>query len=403
MHPLTDQKAQSRPDNRTQRILAFVVSACWIAYLIYLLTLQQSPQLGDWAGPPHLSSSVLLAIALSTVLSRYHSNNPILGWWTIVASTILIVSFECLQLLTPNRSFQFVDIAEGIAGSAMAAMIAVVIIRFIGRSAYVWLAITVAMIALIASLLLLRIEAPENEVSCAHPVNAKLNWDLVLINTFDAEPQHNNQVSTSIGPFCLFDTEPGKPLINLSEPVTRTATDDHSLLLKGQGLLSAELAGLSEALSASGELTFGIRFRTDKLIAGRPPKLVASLQRKENPRAVVARLLQNGPSATVSFSFQPWQGSSTVMANRLNDRYHEVVLTYDGTVQTTYFDGVQIGTETTNIDALDASDGELILNLGKRVDRRWQPYIGEISAIVIGTESLSSSKVATVFSTTTKD
>jgi len=229
------------------------------------------------------------------------------------------------------------------------------------------------MIALIASLLLLRIEAPENEVSCAHPVNANLNWDLVLINTFDAEPQHN------------------------------TATDDHSLLLKGQGLLSAELAGLSEALSASGELTFGIRFRTDKLIAGRPPKLVASLQRKENPRAVVARLLQNGPSATVSFSFQPWQGSSTVMANRLNDRYHEVVLTYDGTVQTTYFDGVQIGTETTNIDALDASDGELILNLGKRVDRRWQPYIGEISAIVIGTESLSSSKVATVFSTTTKD
>jgi len=85
------------------------------------------------------------------------------------------------------------------------------------------------------------------------------------------------------------------------------------------------------------------------------------------------------------------------MANRLQDGYHEVVLTYDGTVQTTYFDGLSIGTETTNIDALDVSGNELILNLGKRTDRRWQPYIGEINAIVIGAKSLSADRVATVF------
>jgi len=403
MSQLTDQHVNDEPDNRVQQIAAFAVSVCWIGYLIYLLTLQQSPILGEWAGPPHLSSSVLLAIALSSVLSRFIPVNPLLGWWTIVASTSLIIGFECLQLLTPNRTFQFIDIAEGIAGSAIAAMIAVITIRVIGRSAYVWLAIAVAIIALIASLFLLRIEAPETEVSCNEPVNANLNWDLVLINYFDADPQRHNLVSTNIGNLCLFDIEPDKPLIDLSQATTHSTTDEHTLLLSGEGLLSAELSGLHQALSDSGEITFGIRFRANRLDAGRPPRFVASLQHRKTPRAIVARLLQNGPNATVSFSFQPWQGSSTVMANRLKDRYHEVVLTYDGTVQTSYFDGVPIGTEKTEIDAPDVLDSELILSLGKRVDRRWQPFIGEISAIVIGTKSLSADKVAKVFTNTDKE
>ena len=177
-------------------------------------------------------------------------------------------------------------------------------------------------------------------------------------------------------------------------------TKNRSLLLNGGGLISTELAGLREALSRNGQLTFGVKFKTNILNAGRPPRLVVALQSIDKTPSIIARLIQNGPNATISFSFQPWQGSSTVLANRLQNRYHEVVLTYDGNVQTTYFDGLPVGTETTNIEPIDASGSELILNIGKRTDRRRNPFIGEINAIAIGTRSLSADEVAAIFGQT---
>ncbi len=398
MSSVKDKASPAVPNSPTQTKIAFAVSACSIAYLIYLLTAQVSPQLGGWADPPHLSSSVLLALALSTVLSRHISSDSLLGWWTIVTSTLFIIGFECLQLLTPNRAFEFLDIAQGIAGAAIAAMVAVAIIRVIGRPAYVWLAIVVVISVLITSLLLLRTEEPESEVSCAPPVNAQPNWDLVVINTFIPDQQDDILLSSSIGPLCFFDQNSTRAVIQLPAEKTQTTTDNGSLILSGFGVVSSELTGLRQALSRSRELTFGIRFKTNDLEVGRPPRLVASVQSIDKPLSQVARLLQNGPNATATFSFQPWQGSSTVLANRLRNQYQEVVLTYDGTVQTTYLDGIPVGTETTNIEAIDASGSELILNIGKRVDRRWKPFLGEISAIVIGTKSVSADKIATVFS-----
>ena len=168
-------------NSSVQRKIALVVSVCWILYLIYLLTSQASAQLGEWAEPPHLTSSILLALTLSTVLSPLFSSSSLLGWWTLVTSTLFIVGFECLQLLVPGRAFQFIDIAEGIAGAAIAAMVGVLVSRIIGRNAYIWLAIFVALVTLFTSLLLLRVDKPESTISCAQPVTSFENQDLVCL------------------------------------------------------------------------------------------------------------------------------------------------------------------------------------------------------------------------------
>lgn len=386
--------------NPAQHKIAIGVAASWIIYLIYLLTAQASPELGSWAGSPHLSTSVLLALTLSAVLSPAFSSIPLLGWWTIVYSTFFIIGFESLQLLVPGRSFQFIDIAEGVAGAAIGAMIGTVARGILGSSTYVWLVIFTAVLVLVASLFLLRVDQPESEVSCVQPVIGSLNWDKVWVHNFDVAQANEKLVSSSIGSLCMFDSEPDKPIIEVKRTKPLFTSDDHNLLLSGAGLVSSKLVGLRDALSKSGELTFGVRFKTNNLEAGRPPRLVVALQSMDKSPQMVARLIQNGSNASTTFSFQPWQGSSTVLANRLRDQYHEIVLTYDGAVQTTYFDGSLAGTEITTIEAIDFAGSELILTIGKRVDRRWTPFDGEINAIVIGSKSLSANEVVTVFNQT---
>ena len=190
-------------NNSVQHKLALAVCVCWIFYLIYLLTAQVSPQLGEWAEPSHLTSSILLALALSTVLSPSFSNNSLLGWWTIVTSTLFIIGFECLQLLAPGRTFQFIDIAQGIAGAAIAAMVGGLVSRIIGRYAYVWLAIFVAIVTFFTSLLLLRVDNPESAIICAQPVTSLENQDLVVIHTFNTSQSDSNLVTTSNGSLCI--------------------------------------------------------------------------------------------------------------------------------------------------------------------------------------------------------
>ena len=393
-------------NSSVQRKIALVVSVCWILYLTYLLTSQASAQLGEWAEPPHLTSSILLALTLSTVLSPLFSSNSLLGWWTLVTSTLFIIGFECLQLLVPGRAFQFMDIAQGVAGAAIAAMTCVLVSRIIGRNAYIWLAITVAVATFVTSLLLLTFDRPESAINCVQPATPVENTNLVLMHNFSQT--NNTLVTSSFGSLCMFDSEPDERLIDLNAALDLNttnqlvATKNNSLLLNGGGLISAELTGLRKALATNRELTFGVRFKANRLEAGRPSRLVVALQSADETPFTVALLRQNGPNAVASFRFQPWQGSGTVLTNRLQDRYHEIVLTYDGKVQTTYFDGSPVGTETTAIEAPDASGSELILNIGKRIDRRWNPFIGEISAIVVGAKSLSADEVATVFTQTKK-
>jgi hypothetical protein len=410
----TDNNSLEIPDTikrtTTQHRVALAVAFCWIIYLIYLLTARVAPELGDWAEPSHLTSSILLALALSAVLSPYFPANIPHGWWTIVTSTAFIVGFECLQLMVPVRAFEFLDIAQGISGAAIAAMSATLISTVIGRSAYVWLALAAAVAVFIGSIVLLTVKEPEAEVSCAEPSTVKVNWDLVVLYATDNELADKQRVETSVGTLCVFDNTQNRSANNSQQSATDSQTRANAnansptsvtaaptLQLTGGGLISGNLTGLRQALANSGQITFGVKFKASELEAGRPPRLLASLQTPAGPSSYVARLIQNGPNTSAAFSFQPWQGSSTAIANRLKDRFHEVVITYDGSLQTTYFDGKVVGTEITRIDAVEVEGDELVINIGLRADRRWKPFIGEIQAIVIGATSLSPDQISGVF------
>lgn len=385
---------QSNP-TALQRRLAIALACVCIAYLAYLLTTSMPPELGDWAGPPHLSSSVLLAVILSAVLAPHHSSNVSLGWWTLTASALFIVGFECAQLLTPGRSFQFMDIALGIAGAAIAMLIAMLISHVIGRYAYTWLAIGLTGVVLVASALLLSTDTPIGSYKCEAASIDHADWELVRIDNFKADASDDTRVTSSIGAFCVFDAEEDSRNPEPA-PVASAITANQKLNLSGAGLISAHLNGFREAAASSGQFTFGIRFKAAKLQAERPPRLLALLQTTDR-RSSILRVFQNGPNANIAVGFQPWQRSSTLITNRLRDQYHELVLTYDGTVQTTYFDGEVIGTEVTSMAPIDVTGDEYVLNIGRRVDLRWQAFHGEIDAIAIGTTSLSAADVAILF------
>ena len=116
-------------------------------------------------------------------------------------------------------------------------------------------------------------------------------------------------MTTSNGSLCIFDSAPEERLIDLNATPDSNSTNqfvttkNRSLLLNGGGLISTELAGLREALSRNGQLTFGVKFKTNILNAGRPPRLVVALQSIDKTPSIIAQLIQNVPNATISFSF----------------------------------------------------------------------------------------------------
>lgn len=379
---------------RLQGQIAFFVAFCWIVNLIYLLIATTTPKLGAWAGPPHLTSSLFLALVIAAALSDFVQNNSLLGWWTIIVSTACIVAFECLQLLTPERTFEFSDISEGVAGAAMAAMIVVALCRITGRAFFVWLAITVGVVVLVATNLLWINEEKKPEIHCDKPVTSRFNWQFQSIREFRSV---GKGVLSNIGTLCTFTDKTSSHSAVGVVTTVNTSQGPKSIKLTGGGLVSAPLPGLREALSETGELTFGVRFRADKLRPGGPPRLIASLQSKGKRLLVVTRITQNGPHASASLQFAPLQNTSTSMFNRLQNKFHEIVLTYDGSVQTTYLDSISVGTENAHIKAIEETGGELFLNIGKRTDGRWNGFHGEIEAIIIGTKSVSADEISTLF------
>ena len=157
------------------------------------------------------------------------------------------------------------DIAQGVAGAAIAAMTGVLVSRIIGRNAYIWLAIIVAVVAFITSLLLLTFNRPESTINCVQPATPVENTNLVLIQNFSQTD--NTLVTTSFGSLCMFDSKPDERLIDLNAVLDLNttkqlvATKNNNLLLTGGGLISAELTGLRKALSTNRELTFGVNSR----------------------------------------------------------------------------------------------------------------------------------------------
>lgn len=358
----------------------------WIFYLLVLLTDDFSRQIPPWAGPPHFTSIAILALVIASAIAIWRNANPTgLGWLTLVIGSGLVISLECAQLINPLRTFQIADIIEGVAGAATGAMLSVLLFRALGRKLFSHIITAGATGALLFCIFLFWENEPRiKELRCHQQSLPDLNWQASTISNFK---KHENKISANVNDyftrFCIFDG-----LVTI---------ENSSLVMKGGGLLSVPLTGLATAIRKTGTLSFGIRFNAHQQKADGPPHLIAGLTREGKSISYLARFSHNGPHLGASLQFNRREYSGTSMANRIENRSHEVVIVYDGVQQTTWLDGVVVGTEKAQLKPPIDDGNELVLHLGKRTDGRRMPYDGNIEAIYIGTIPLKNEHINSIF------
>jgi hypothetical protein len=350
-----------------------------VIFLAILLNIDKVPRLGAWAEPAHFTSSLFLAIAVAAVLLAGGMANGAsqTGWLTLIVVTMMVVLLECLQPIFSARNFEFQDMIDGVAGGASGGLLSAALVRWLGFNRFFNLSITASvLVLLVVSGLSLKPRPPVTACSAPSPV---VDWSLAVIDDFK---RVGEQIHSSNAVFCEF--------------AAGVDTDDGELVLQGGAVASAPLKGLLKASAQSGQLTFGVRFKSDTDKRPRWPGVVASVVRGDHSGRTFARVLWRGKNLFTSIRLNPFENTSTSISKRVSDRYHEVVIVYDGEWQTTWFDGEAVGFERTLLDPPAAQD-ILTLELGWRKDDRWQPFRGRIDSIVIAGEAVQASEIASLF------
>ena len=320
---------------------------------------------------------ITIGIPLSASIltySTYNKSQTTIA--TLIIGSLAIVLLESIQYLSDIRSVQFQDIVDGIAGIAITSVIAIVFLSLIGVKIFMVLFTTISVISLSATSLIifgnnnLGNIIPNNCLASTFRVNS---WDRVLIHTF----KHNSRYQ--------FSAHPEIPLCVFKDGVSVSGNE---LVFSGGGLRSAELTGLLSAIREKRSFTFGARFTSHSQNAvGLPPMVVARVNYQDYPRIFLARILnfRNSGSATIQFNNQNRTG--TAFLNSLNNEQHNVVISYDGSIQRTWLDGKLIGSETNFLEP-PTGKGELVLNIGWRSDKFLKPFKGSIQQIFIGTTAV---------------
>lgn len=356
----------------------------WVVFLVVLLTLDKSPTLGAWAGPPHFSSSVFLALTVAgfLVASRWATTALATGWWTLVTLAALVVALELIQQVSEARSFQLQDIIDGVAGGATGALLGACCVRLLGSVRFVWLALLQSMLVPVGTILLVIPPAPSASPTPVQACGAEppqVDWSHAYIENFVPRGDRIAAGSLILCPFA-----------------DGVRAQDGVLMLDGGAVQSAALSGLMRAMSERPTITFAMRFKSASLARTKRPTVVAAIVRNGKSGQFVARVLTHGENLAAAIRMNRFENTSTQIVGRVAMRYHEIAIVYDGESQKTYFDGELIGYERTTLAPVTGKD-VLTLELGWRSDGHWVPFEGEIASVLVATHAVAADEVAQLF------
>ena len=319
-----------------------------------------------------------MAIAIAALLITWvRGSNAETAWITLVYGSALVVLFEVLQLINPARNFELEDIQFGLAGIAAGAILAYCLVRLLGRTAFAFMAIVSTLIVGVPLGVIVAQGSSVESLSCGIQTTASSDWESMLITDFS----HNAGAATGnkIG-FCV-------------------AEDD---LVAGNNIsysaeLRLSLEGLAEAVRQQGTFVMGIQFTTGQT---RAFSEIVSLTWQGTATSYFARLFRRGMHLMAILQFNGGEQTSTAMANRAEpDKLQELVMLYDGNLQTTFLNGEVVGTELNVLNPPKNDGAELVLNIGQTADRKWWvPFEGEIQGIYLGTRIMAPEQVPLIFS-----
>lgn len=345
--------------------ISVLLVSLWIGALSTLMLVDSSPQLPTWLGPPHFTSSLILSVVLASVLSSYWPECDNIGWYSAIVACGIVLLLEFIQIFSEVRSVEQKDIIEGVAGAYVGGVFASAIQWRFTSTCLVWLSLTGTFIVVSCIPWLVKDNTPQ---ICHGSIVGNDQWGNVLFDEFSHGFLHatstNSKKTVSV---CTFG---GDVLI----------TND-GLRLSGAGMYTISLKGLAEEIRSSGRLTLGVTFKAEDLELTRFPKEIVSLSVGNR---FIARVIQNGYSASSTFSGGRWNRTGANMTNRLTGSMQNIVTTYERGTQRTWIDGEMVSVEKNQIDLLsDQEQGEVTLNIGRRSTLHWPPFIGLVNSIYI--------------------
>ena len=358
------------------KTVSLLVMCVWFVFLLFLLLLNDSPQIPGWLGPPHFTSSVIMAIVAAATISgwRNHKDQQIV-WYTLIISTTSVVALEIIQLTNPARSFDVQDIIDGVAGVAVGSMFVAFILKMLSQKFLMPMSVVLILCCLLGTPMLF-----ERVDSCGQPTPVANDWSklqvLVPVLANDSSPGDFAKV-------CAFDG-----------PVKEI---DKGIDFNHGGVRSASLSGLSDAIRRSGQLTFGIEFSPVSTEFTDLPRHIGSLAIGGEAKYYLARAYHNGTRASASVRLNRFEHSNSTVANRISEGRQSIVIAHDGVKMQQWVNGQLTNIVFTPMDLTELRDGELVLTLGRRSDGRWLPYMGQINQVVIGAQAVSGSSVSELF------
>jgi len=117
------------------KVTTLLVSLLYFAVLAMLLNVSMPPKFPGWVQPLHFSSSLVFALAIAASLTLWLAKSTLyISWTTNVVGCVLIIMMELMQLLNPNRFFEFKDILEGCAGITAGAILSFILLQFLKKT-----------------------------------------------------------------------------------------------------------------------------------------------------------------------------------------------------------------------------------------------------------------------------
>ena len=137
-----------------KKLTSLILLVFWLGFIYFLLQTDNIPKVPVWLGPPHFTSTALMAFVIVVFLGVWQvRDGRYLGWYALIISIVVVILLEITQTINPTRSFQIQDILDGIAGAAVGSIVGTIVINILSQKVIMILTLVMTALVVITCLL----------------------------------------------------------------------------------------------------------------------------------------------------------------------------------------------------------------------------------------------------------
>lgn len=138
-----------------KKLTSLILLVFWLGFIYFLLQTDNIPKVPVWLGPPHFTSTALMAFVIVVFLGVWQvRDGRYLGWYALIISIVVVILLEITQTINPTRSFQIQDILDGIAGAAVGSIVGTIVINILSQKVIMILTLVMTALVVITTFIL---------------------------------------------------------------------------------------------------------------------------------------------------------------------------------------------------------------------------------------------------------